>query len=361
MTLIIADRVKETSVTTGTGALTLAGAMTAYQSFASKCTVGDTFYYALQAVDAGGAATGEWECGLGTYSATNTLTRTTVTSSSNSGAVVNLSAGTKQVFLSMPAVQVAWARERLTADRTYYVATTGSDSNNGLVVGTPFLTVQKAIDVVSNNLDIGIFNVVIQLANGTYPNGTIFKTPIGSGSVTIKGDTSNPSNVVFSGAGACITASETTPVKRAITGVKLTSSTYAGLMADRLASLFFGRVDFGACSVYHMTANGGAVLTAENNYTISGAATVHCFIEQASICILHGRTVTITGTPTLTYGFAISRQGSMISAYGMTFVGSSTGPKYEVQLNGVVFVDGASTSYLPGSIAGAVYSGGQYG
>lgn len=360
MTFIVADRVKETSTTTGTGALTLAGAMTAYQSFASKCTVGDTFYYALQAVDAGGAATGEWECGLGTYSATNTLTRTTVTSSSNSGAVVSLSAGTKQVFISMPAVQVAWARERLTADRTYYVATTGSDGNDGLTTGTPFLTLQKAVDVVST-LDINLQKVIIQLANGTYPNGTIFKSPLGSGSVTIKGDTANPSNVVFSGAGVCITASETSSVQRIVTGVKLTSIDSIGLVASKLASLSFDLVDFGTCAEYHMTANGGAVLTAKSNYKISGGANVHCFIEFASICILHTITVTITGTPLLTYGFVISRQGSMVSAYAMTFVGSANGPRYEAALNGVVFVNGASTSYLPGNTAGMVYSGGQYG
>ena len=93
------DRVFETSSTTGTGALTLAGAVTGYRSFGSVFSVGDTFPYVIEAIDAAGAPTGEWECGIGTYSATNTLTRTTVTSSSNSGAAVNLSAGTKAVFV----------------------------------------------------------------------------------------------------------------------------------------------------------------------------------------------------------------------------------------------------------------------
>lgn len=82
MALIIADRVKETSTTTGTGALALAGAMTGFQRFSAKCAVGDTLFYGIQGVDSAGQPTGEWECGIGTYSATNTLTRTTVTSSS---------------------------------------------------------------------------------------------------------------------------------------------------------------------------------------------------------------------------------------------------------------------------------------
>ena len=58
MTFIIADRVKETSTTTGTGALTLAGAITGFSAFNARCSVGDTCYYAIQAVDAGGTPTG---------------------------------------------------------------------------------------------------------------------------------------------------------------------------------------------------------------------------------------------------------------------------------------------------------------
>lgn len=107
MALIKADRVKETSSTTGTGALTLGGAMTGYRAFSSVCTTNDTIWYAIQAVDGSGAPTGDWETGLGTYSGANTLTRTTVYASSNSNAVVNFGAGTKQVWCGMPASRAA--------------------------------------------------------------------------------------------------------------------------------------------------------------------------------------------------------------------------------------------------------------
>jgi hypothetical protein len=100
------DRVKETTTTTGTGALTLAGAMTGYRAFSSVCSVGDTCYYALQAVDSAGNPTGVWEVGVGTYSAANTLTRTTILASST-GSVVSLAAGTTQVWLDMPAAILA--------------------------------------------------------------------------------------------------------------------------------------------------------------------------------------------------------------------------------------------------------------
>lgn len=92
------DRVKETATTTGTGDFTLAGAIAGFRSFASVLSTNDTCYYciALQ----GGS---EWEVGIGTYSAANTLTRTTVLASSNSGSAVNFSSGTKDVFLTVAA------------------------------------------------------------------------------------------------------------------------------------------------------------------------------------------------------------------------------------------------------------------
>jgi hypothetical protein len=94
-------RVLETSTTTGTGALTLAGAVTGYRTFASvMSSPSDTCLYYIEAVDANGNATGDYEAGIGTYSGANTLTRTTVLRSSNSDTVVTLAAGTKRVGIS---------------------------------------------------------------------------------------------------------------------------------------------------------------------------------------------------------------------------------------------------------------------
>lgn len=108
MALIVEDRILETSTTTGTGALTLAGALTGFRTFASVCTSpSDTVYYMIEGVDGSGVPTGEWETGLGTYSAANTLTRTTVSRSSNAGAAVTFSAGTKRVSIGASARYLA--------------------------------------------------------------------------------------------------------------------------------------------------------------------------------------------------------------------------------------------------------------
>ena len=103
MARIWEDRVCETATTTGTGDFTLAGAVAGYVTFASVCTTNDTAFYCIEAINASGIATGEYEIGLGTYSAANTLTRTTVLKSSNSNALVSFSAGSKHVMIVSPA------------------------------------------------------------------------------------------------------------------------------------------------------------------------------------------------------------------------------------------------------------------
>lgn len=106
MAQIIEDRVRETTTTSGTGAITTTGAVLGFRSFSSVCSVGDTVYCCVVAVDANGIPTGQWEVGNYTYSAANTLSRTTILSSSNNNLTVNFSAGTKHIFLDLPAYQI---------------------------------------------------------------------------------------------------------------------------------------------------------------------------------------------------------------------------------------------------------------
>lgn len=113
MAHIVADRVKETTTTTGTGNLTLAGAASGFRAFSAVCATNDTVWYCV-------AAGSEWEVGLGTYSATNTLTRTAVTASSNSGSAVNLTSGTKDVFLTDAAAAQGTTLRPRRSGATYY-------------------------------------------------------------------------------------------------------------------------------------------------------------------------------------------------------------------------------------------------
>lgn len=97
MAFVLANRVQDTTTTTGTGTVTLSGtAPTGYQTFGAAIGDGNTTYYTI-------AAGTEWEVGIGTYASSGTtLARTTVLSSSNAGSAVNFSAGTKNVFVTYP-------------------------------------------------------------------------------------------------------------------------------------------------------------------------------------------------------------------------------------------------------------------
>jgi hypothetical protein len=96
MALVVKDRVKETSTTTGTGTFTLAGAATGFQSF-SVIGDGNTTYYTITDGT-------DWEVGIGTYTSSGTtLSRDTILESSNSGNAVNWGAGAKDVFVTYPA------------------------------------------------------------------------------------------------------------------------------------------------------------------------------------------------------------------------------------------------------------------
>lgn len=122
MPQILYDRVKETTTTTGTGNITLAGAVAQFRSFGSVFAAGaswpaaDWIYYAIV-----GQTGTEWEVGKGYITNATTLVRDTVFSSSNAGALVNFSAGTKDVF------------NTITADRMEEIWTKGEA--NALVRG----------------------------------------------------------------------------------------------------------------------------------------------------------------------------------------------------------------------------------
>ena len=130
MALVIKDRVKETTTTTGTGTYTLAGAEVGFQSF-STIGNGNTTYYTV-------TNGGDWEVGIGTYTASGTtLARTTILSSSNSNNAVSWSAGEKFVFVTQPSSKASFldaSGNLLFADNSKALFGSGSDlqiSHNG--------------------------------------------------------------------------------------------------------------------------------------------------------------------------------------------------------------------------------------
>lgn len=130
MAFVLADRVKDTTTTTGTGTVTLSGtAPIGYVSFGTAIGNGNNTYYTI-------TAGSEWEVGIGTYSSTGpTLSRDTVLASSAAGAKVTFSAGTKDVFVTYPAGKSVFL-----------------DTGNGITIGSNLLTLSSTGAVTSPNL-----------------------------------------------------------------------------------------------------------------------------------------------------------------------------------------------------------------
>ena len=138
MPLVLADRVQETTTTTGTGTVTLGGATTGFQSF-SAIGNGNTTYYTIS----GGS---EWEVGIGTYTSSGTtLARNTVLASSNGGSLVNFSAGSKNVFVTYPAKRSAMTTgitENVSTISQSYTITTGANATS-----TGVITIASGVSV----------------------------------------------------------------------------------------------------------------------------------------------------------------------------------------------------------------------
>ena len=175
MAFVIADRVRETTTTTGTGTITLAGAVTNFETFTANLSNSDTTYYAI--VD---NTNGAFEVGLGTFTASGTTLARSVLASSNSNNLVDFGAGTKDVFITIPASKM--------------VVEDGSNnvSIGGTVTATAFSgsgASLTGVDVVNDTspqlggaLDVQTHDIV------TTSNRDLELAPNGTGKVVVKGN-----------------------------------------------------------------------------------------------------------------------------------------------------------------------------
>jgi hypothetical protein len=178
MALVLADRVKETTTSTGTTAITLAGAATGYQTFSSAVGNANTTYYTI--ADQTGA---NWEVGTGTYtSAGNTLSRDTVLSSSNAGSLVNFTSGTKDVFVTYPAGKSTYQGGTFSLVAGTNVTVSGTWPNQTIAAssgGSATKTISNktgAYTIVSGDL-----GTIINCTSGTFTVSLTAAATLGSG------------------------------------------------------------------------------------------------------------------------------------------------------------------------------------
>ena len=270
--------------------------------------------------------------------------------------------------------------ETLTADRTYFVRTTGNDSNDGLTSGNAFLTIQKAFDVIGE-LIRSIYHVTIDIS-GSYnvsdggSGGLVVKFGPGVGRIIVDGDTASSTRtnttitqtnnggferglITIKGNGACevvVVQNMTLDGGGATSAVRLLY-TGAGGRTE------YGNIDFqGSATNAHVRADQGGITTCTAACEISDNAVNH-FQLAAGGQIRHVNITgnTLTSTPAFSAEFAGCDDLSFLSAQGSTWTtGSATGKRYDVNRNAVIQTSGGGATFFPGDVAGTTATGGVY-
>lgn len=259
-------------------------------------------------------------------------------------------------------------RTRLAANRTYYVRDDGSDSNTGLTdtAGGAFLTLQKAANVILNDIDPGSYDVTVDIT-GAFTAGMVFRGPsIGSGTVTV---TSTNGATITTTSANCITASHGLSIS---VGGSITFSTVT--LGNCILAYDDGKINvlagptFGACAGSHIQAGyiaangydaGPGNIYVLGGFTVSGNAGfhLHSTCTGSSIVYASGLTTTISGTPAFSWFAGITK--GLIYVNSHTFSGAATGSRYLVH-NGGLLLGTASRTELPGNAVGTVAAGGVY-
>lgn len=247
MAFVVADRVRETSTTTGTGAFTLAGAVIGYQSFSSAIGNGNTTYYAIS-----NPGINEWEVGIGTVGA-GTLTRTTILASST-GSAVSFTSGSKDVFVTYPSEGAVFADNAITLTNK-----TISGANNTLSnIGNSSLTDSK---VTLGTTDVSLGATAATLAGLTSVAATTF-----TGALTGNADTATTATNLAGGAASQIpyqsSTGTTTFIANGTSGQVLKSNGASAPSWSNLTDVAVSTFSGGTTGLTPATATSGAITLA---------------------------------------------------------------------------------------------------
>lgn len=274
--------------------------------------------------------------------------------------------GTSGKVIQDSGVPISSLRLALTAARTYYVRTDGSDSNNGLAntAGGAFLTIQKAIDVACS-IDMGVYQVTIQVGDGAYSGALVLKPYVGQLRPIIQGNTTTWANCIISATADSVSTDGVAAWQ--IQGFRLQNSTgaFAALRAKNGGTIYFDKIDFGAVSEAHMWATAGGKIYCLGSYSISATAggdSIHIFASDLGYIETAGASVTVSVATNFGGSFINASRGGEAKVYNMAFSGvgagtGSTGVRVSAASGANVYASGAAQTAFPGGSNGTTTTG----
>lgn len=249
-------------------------------------------------------------------------------------------------------------REILSANRTYYVRTDGSDSNTGLVdsSGGAFLTITKALSTVSM-IDFGGFVVTIQIGDGTYTAPLTIPVTVGQSTVAgllILGNTSSPGNVIVSTTSAAAITLESGARCHLQAFEIRTSATGNGVTVPAGSTCHIHTdMRFGAIAQAALQIEGGYV-RATGNYSVVGNMQRRVYCRRNGSYTEEFRTITYSGTPAFSSANVESSQGGLVTSAASTQSGSATGKRFTVgDTASLISTGGGGANFYPGDSAGS--------
>lgn len=257
----------------------------------------------------------------------------------------------------------------LTANTNYYVDLAGNDSTGNGAVGSPWRTLQFAVNWITSHIDPAGFSVNLQLKTAGNYGPVSFLIPI-NGMWVITGDKLNPRNYIIKNTdGVAVAAQQSTIIVVQGISVEATGTSIGadyktlgyGLYASRGSVIYYDAIALGPCSHSQMLSDGGGVIypwsAALTTMSVYGGAPILATGNAGSV-VLVSVTTTFTGSPNYTTAIIQAGVAGQVNAMTWPTSGTVTGSKYNVYLNGVLSTTNGGAT-LPGSLPGTVGTGGQ--
>jgi hypothetical protein len=257
-------------------------------------------------------------------------------------------------------------RTKLTANTTFYVSSTGSDTGCTGVLASPCATWNHLYVVVASLYDFNGFTVTLTSATATaYTSGLFMSTSwVGGGALVIDGGGSTINETVTKG----IINNVVQPGPITIQNIIISSTAFACIQNAEPSSMNIGSgVTLGTCNEADFEAtNGGNIFASGASYTVTGASgagnAAHALATYGSVISLVAATATFQNNRTYTVGFVDTQFGTVQATSFSVVLGGNTitGPRYNAFGNAFINTNGAGANFFPGTSGGVVVSGGCY-